>query len=431
MLENFKKFFADKHAPDMYITGIAGTGKTTSLGEILEYCIANNIKAVTCAYTHKAVGVLTGKLPEQAVLQTLHSFLTKRPTINDTVTKLAYIASNVSSSVPELVEVIFIDEYSMVGERDYTSLAEVQYNDDGDLVTKIVYIGDPNQLPPVKDMQTIVPTGKYCYTLTEVKRQTKNNPLIDTLTLLNDFINGKKPTPLTEHAKFVRGVNIVNEYKKCNADKVLLAYTNKRVQLLNEQIQGYSKPRLDDSLFSPTTKEKYLYLDTVTAPQSIVGVNGELIEIGSKYKTLEKLLKLPVDFYELEHGDIQTTKAVVFGHQNYLDIEKELANKAVAANATIFKKYKINPKLWALQNYSHKDAKHRAKVWADYITFKTCVICVDFDHATTVHKSQGSTYDTVFIDTEDLGKCADNDYTLYLKLLYVAISRASNKVYTN
>ena len=54
-----------------------------------------------------------------------------------------------------------------------------------------------------------------------------------------------------------------------------------------------------------------------------------------------------------------------------------------------------------------------------------------FAHAMTIHKSQGSTYDTVYLDTEDLGMVANMDYIMYLRLLYVAVSRASNKVITN
>ena len=58
-------------------------------------------------------------------------------------------------------------------------------------------------------------------------------------------------------------------------------------------------------------------------------------------------------------------------------------------------------------------------------------MCIDFPYATTVHKSQGSTYETVLLDIKDLGICANSNYNLYLKLLYVALSRASERVFTN
>lgn len=47
-------------------------------------------------------------------------------------------------------------------------------------------------------------------------------------------------------------------------------------------------------------------------------------------------------------------------------------------------------------------------------------------YASTVNKSQGSTYDTVYIDLNDIGKCRDKDQVR--RMLYVAVSRARHKV---
>ena len=74
-------------------------------------------------------------------------------------------------------------------------------------------------------------------------------------------------------------------------------------------------------------------------------------------------------------------------------------------------------------------ARQRAKAWRDHLTFNDLVLCIDFPYAMTVHKSQGSTYDEVYIDSDDLYKCAENNFSLYLKLLYVAISRAKHDVF--
>ena len=91
----------------------------------------------------------------------------------------------------------------------------------------------------------------------------------------------------------------------------------------------------------------------------------------------------------------------------------------------------MNAKEWADANRDHPMARARGKAWSHVMSFKDCVLCLDFVHAMTVHKSQGSTYENVYIDIQDLGRCADKDYTMYLKLLYVAVSRASHKVFTN
>ena len=48
-------------------------------------------------------------------------------------------------------------------------------------------------------------------------------------------------------------------------------------------------------------------------------------------------------------------------------------------------------------------------------------------HACTIHKSQGSTYENVYIDLDSFKACKDRE-TL-ARLLYVAVSRAKNHVY--
>ena len=44
-----------------------------------------------------------------------------------------------------------------------------------------------------------------------------------------------------------------------------------------------------------------------------------------------------------------------------------------------------------------------------------------------MHKSQGSTYDTVFIDLENIGSCRNPDQVA--RMLYVAVSRARNRIF--
>jgi len=60
--------------------------------------------------------------------------------------------------------------------------------------------------------------------------------------------------------------------------------------------------------------------------------------------------------------------------------------------------------------------------WRNYYSVKEKVIPVGFSHSCTVHKSQGSTVDEVFVD---IGDIAMSDISA--RLLYVAITRTSNK----
>lgn len=439
MLKMFKEYHADEQALDMYVTGQAGTGKTTDLSTTIEYCMANELNYTVCAFTHKACGILMQKLPPNAIVRTLHSFLKKRPSINQDATKAEHVNSSRKHGKTDEVAVLFIDEYSMVGERDLMDIrdAQDQAEDEGKQL-KVVWLGDPNQLPPVGDQQSVVPTGKYCLTLTKVYRQAADNPLMQPLNQLVSFINGATPEPLVESAKFIRGQNIVEWYKRPgNEDAVILAFTNKQVQALNAEAQGYALPKAGDRVFSPSTRELYTFsrvLDAREVAYIEKPFGNDMLALGSKYKTLEHVLKnKDYTFVELldEEGEPRVYCSI-FGHYEYKIYKEELIEAAAESNRKIENK---NPgakaAAWSSQNKDDKLAKKRGQAWRDYLSFNECVICLDFAHAMTVHKSQGSTYKNVYVDMEDLSCVAKTNYKLYLKLLYVAISRASDTVVTN
>jgi len=438
MLVEFRKFLDDPNAWEMFVSGQAGTGKTTGLANLIWYCDEIEVTNLTCAFTHKACNILRDKLPTGANISTLHSFLTKRPTLNDNAIEERHITQSKQVGTPDKVQVLFIDEYSMVGEKDYLDIGtaqDPQYK--GKPAMKVVYIGDPNQLPPVGDTKAIYPSGKYNVTLTKIYRQAGDNELIETLSTLVEYIVGtKQAEALKEHKTFTRNASIEKVYKACTNDKVILAYTNRKVEALNVFIAGRDLPVQEDLLYSPTLREYYTYKRTelIKDINHINRVFDDKLCFGSKYKTLEHLLSMNCcKFMRVYPEDEENSEvyAVVFGHYEYKLALEEFGRVATESNAKIENTHNQKAKVWAACNPHTPLARARSKAWRDYMTFKDCVVCMDFPYAMTVHKSQGSTFDTVFIDTKDLAICADHDYKMYLKLLYVAISRASNRVYTN
>lgn len=443
MLDMFNKFTADKEAWEMYITGPAGTGKTTSLATLVERCTEQDLSYMVCAFTHRACNILRSKLPQSSNVATLHSFLKKRPGINEHATRKQQISVNKVQGKSDQVDVLFIDEFSMTGEKDYMDLGFVQDPDyEGVCRTKIIYIGDLNQLPPVGDTLAINPKKPYWHKLTKIYRT--DGGLLAPLAQLVTFIEGTQPVEeLITNEDFVRGVDIVDMYKNSaylnGVDAVvLLAYTNERVEVLNAAIAGKNLPDTADNLFSPTLRQNYKFYPSNKEVTYITTINGNALELNSKYKTLEHLITMSNEFEQLSFAllmdkeeDEEYQFAYVFGHYQYKITLDDLMQKAADSNAVIEKQFGMSAKTWAGMHKHDPLARKRAKAWRDYLCFKECVICLDFPYAMTVHKSQGSTYDYVFIDTEDLNKAAQYDYTTYLKLLYVAISRASKRVFTN
>ena len=437
MTKVFESFLADKKAWDMYITGAAGTGKTTGLADNVKYCIDNEIPYVVCAYTHKACSILISKLPEGAYVRTLHSFLGKRPCINTNATKKEHVNQNLKSSETDTEpKVLFLDEYSMVGEKDFMDIREAQDSDyDSIPELKVVWIGDANQLPPVGDMQAIKPSGDYQVVLT--KQWRNDNPLQKPLNALISYLDGETPEPLEAVPDyFERGCDLVEEYHKCNVDRVLLAYTNKRVEDLNAKIAGKLECELNDKVFSPTTQKFYIFkgwVDNVDVDYIDLHYSDPL-HLGSKFRTLENLIKSGLCKFALlqdDEGNIWQ-HAVLFGHYEYKVCKENLEAEAVESNKAIETKHRGHRAAgWAKYNPKTLLARTRSKAWRDCLSFKDCVLCIDFPYAMTVHKSQGSTFNTVLVDTDDLAQCAERNFEMYLKLTYVAISRASHKVITS
>lgn len=439
MKKMFEQFITDSNGWDMYITGQAGTGKTTGLAELVDYCLANNVSYVVCAYTHKACNVLRSKLPQGANVRTLHGVLKKRPSINQDATNVKHVNNNVKCGGTEEYSVMFIDEYSMVGEKDLMDIrADQEELDDGSPSMRVVWLGDPNQLPPVNDQQTVRPSGKYCLKLTKIYRQAADNPLMEPLQKLVSFIEGAEPTPLLSNEKFIRNQDILkwydNDRLEPGFDGVMLAYTNERVQELNAAAEGKRFPDKGDKLFCPSNREFFNFV-RVVPPEQVYGIElpwGDNLGMNSKYKTLEYLIDAGYMFVELEDElGYSRVFCAVFGHYDHKITKETLTRTAAATNLAIESKYNEKASAWARNNYGTKLAKERASAWRSFLAFDKSVICLDFCHAMTVHKSQGSTYKSVYLDIKDLAKAADIDYKQYLKLMYVAISRASDYVVTN
>ena len=434
MIELFQEFLADDSAFDFFITGRAGTGKTTDMAELVKFCHDSDIGCTVSAYTHKACGVLASKLPDKTDITTLDSFLCKRPTIDQNATDIKRLQSSTKVGKSRETKILFVDEYSMVGEGDVALLRSEQDPEyTGKPIMKVVWLGDPYQLPPVGAKPGVEPNGKYQVLLTEIKRRAADNPLGEVVDLLVSFIEGEDACALPENENFVRGQDIVEAYK-AHTDSVILAFTNQRVQSLNASIQGYTDPKSKDLLFCPTMQKQFTFIGWVDKPEMVTLPFGEPLILGTKFRTLEYLHTMDdIRFAEVttEEGDT-VVMAVLFGHYDYKVALEYLKAEAAQSNRDI-EQHKPGYKAaaWAKVHNTHSLARKRARAWREFLTFDDCVVCLDFAHAMTVHKSQGSTFGTVCMDTDDIYKAAQFSFINYLKLLYVAVSRASKKVITN
>ena len=176
------------------IMGFAGTGKTT-----IAKFFADNIEGHVqySAFTGKACQVLRNKECFNAA--TMHSLIYKPMRMPDGNMKFV---KNVAESPLLHTSLIILDEVSMVGEelgKDLLSFGK-----------KVLVLGDPAQLPPVKSGDGYFMAKKPEVMLTEIHRQAAENPII----ALSMHLRAKKGlqsffrTHQSEKLQLVSGVSV-------------------------------------------------------------------------------------------------------------------------------------------------------------------------------------------------------------------------------
>lgn len=161
-IRDVSEWLADPSGQQVFrLFGYAGTGKTTLAKEL-----ASKVKGTVlyATFTGKAALVLRKKGCDAA--STIHSLIYSVEM--DSKTGIAEFKLNEQSDLSD-AELLIVDEVSMVGEdlaRDLLSFGK-----------RILVLGDPAQLPPVKGEGFFI-NGEPDVMLTEVHRQAQDNPII-------------------------------------------------------------------------------------------------------------------------------------------------------------------------------------------------------------------------------------------------------------
>ena len=396
--EQFATFIMDPTAPVMVIEGFSGTGKSTLVKTLIERlpAIMKMARLIhpsmaqrevwLTATTNKAAEALS-HLTGQNVL-TIHSFLGLRVNKNIRTGETTLVARD--RGVVRHDCLIFIDEASYI-DRGLLKLIFQQTKH-----CKIVFMGDPAQLTPVKSTTTPVfaagyPTAK----LTEVVRQAKDNPIIDLSTKFRETVSSG------DFFKFIPDGHFIQYLDRNDFEDAILAD-------MTRQDWSYH----DSKVLGWTNKTVVDYNQAITnhvtgTPEFQVGDYGICNQYmnfqGGSIKTDQTVLvthkgPLARDAFGVEGHHIEVDgRWSVFLPCNFADKKKAVA--------------------LARENGDYKQALAIENNWIDLRAAYAC----------TINKAQGSTFKRVYIDLDDIKRCTSGNQIA--RLLYVGVSRASEQVF--
>ena len=403
-----------------YITGYAGTGKSTALLKQLT-TIAGKDKddTIVLCPTHKAAHRLLPKIPLGIEIKTIHSLLGWIPAINENAEKIEHI--DIVAKTDRKIEeynTFIIDEGGMMSEEMFMELVakiEDARNFDTDGIKIYVYL-DPYQLLPVKGRQIQLDEDFTTKLTTQHRAESKD--VVALFTKFVEFLEGTNTKDLKiDFSNNVRKISTTEAVQlfDINNDR-LLAYTNEVVGWYNKEIAMYNGIQSFAGQYVQLgSSPDLVYVEEVLDKSNIVLSdvitwyldNNMLLQnsnISPKYMELEFSTLLKLDGVEFAKVSINgTTKIVpvVLGIYNAYSLTKQIKAAAI------------------------KDKKNYKFIYALNKAYT-----MDYKFASTVHKAQGSEFDVVFVDVNDIKKSIlPNYYDTYARLMYVALSRAKKTVY--
>lgn len=464
-IEGIIDFIAQPFNSAKYIVGLigaGGTGKTFVTNYIIRNCKYSNSSILCASSTHKACRVFSQAIGGKEVntIQSVFGFRLDLK-LEDFDPHHPQFNPLGKPKISENTRILIVDEASMLPAKLVTYICKFCK----ERFIKLIFIGDDYQLAPVasyfngKQTENRSIAFNRCferYELREIVRQGAANPITNLLNILRDdiehhtynFINY-----VASHIGFMSYNDIGEGFTICRPDEFkrmidisfhneeytknidmyrIIAYTNSAVAGWNNYVRN--------SIIKDANKNIITKNDLIMSYETIVDQFMDIVINNSEEYIINDIVDFVDDKYgfkgflikfQLIHGGTITQPLFIIDHRDkytVLQYHKTITNL-------------IN---------SARNARGAIRVthWKEYYAFKKQYLIaaniidrqgkilysrdIDYGFAITAHKSQGSTYDTVFIDVNNMvydktGRPYTDQDDL-LRRLYVACSRAHKEL---
>lgn len=405
-------------AKTFVLSGGAGVGKTFLMSHLVrqtmkEYataCALLGIKEefdslVFTATTNKAAEVLEQSLG--LPVQTIHSYLNLKVTENLKTGKTDVEKTGAWKIRRRLI--VFIDECSMVDRKLYDIIMESLQD------SKIVFVGDHAQMAPVKEKTSPVfvdvDPSNFIF-LSQPVRNAGSPALIALCAQLRETVETGIFHPMAAVPGTIDYLDDVempaalhHYFKDLEPSARVLCYTNTRVEAFNEFIRQEVRGLPLEFGKGDTLVVAQTHMTRLNSKEVTLNVEREaqLLNVG-KVREDHNYMAGCLDGEPLRYRE--ATIKLLSGVQAELPVLIPTDKDKLASVLKFFSKERL---------------------WHSYFELKGKYIDLRDKAACTVYKSQGSTYETVFVDLGNIGTSWDAKQVA--RMLFVAVSRATTRVF--
>lgn len=419
------------------LSGYAGTGKTSLVGALVKTLPEFKMRVTLLAPTGRAAKVLSAYSGRKAY--TIHKHIYMPTTVNG---KMEFVMKE-----NKAVRTLFIvDEASMISDDDATGSSGISssslledlllFVSEGE-GCKLLIVGDTAQLPPVK--QEVSPALDPAFLerryglevrrieLTEVMRQASASSVLENATRIRELLRAENP----ETPKLITGkdtVRLRQSYEVMEAmndalgkgdvdESVVIVRSNKRANLFNRDIRArvqFKETDLEAGDHLMVVRNNYFWL----AKESEAGfiANGDVALVQRIHHKREKYgfhfaeaTIVLVDYPDEKPFEVMLLLDTLTSEGPSLTWED---NQLLYAN--IYRAYEM-------EGFTKTKVMRMMKE-DPYMN----ALQVKFAYAVTCHKAQGGQWRNVILEQAWLPDGVNKDY---LRWLYTAFTRATEKVY--
>ena len=450
------------------LRGFAGTGKTTIISPMLELAAAAGKVCQLMAPTGRAAKILSEKTKTQAttihraIYELSHIEAVEGDELKESKIEFRFPlrqlddASKPGPVISPDTSVLIIDEASMVSSRKSSGdlfifgsgillddiLRYARLGEGG----KVIFVGDPAQLPPVSDPDSFALDDSFfagrgilvdSYELTDVIRQESDSTILSNSVKLRTLIQSNVRTALVLDRKEgevedIPAEEIARQFCRLaptpsSEGPVVICYSNKGAAAYNNEIRSIYFPTGHDTV---QVGDRLIIAGNNYSDSKRDIINGEFATVVSYSKEVEKqvglvyvdegeekkkCIKLELRFRDV---DLQFDDGVVI-HKKILDslLDSEQPNITYYEQCALVSNFHIRHSELRVNTPEYV----RALMQDPYYN----AVRAKYGYAVTCHKAQGGEWDTTFVDFG--GRIGLNKDCL--RWSYTAATRARKMMY--